>query len=584
MAIQNLTRLYEGEPLAGANGAVIFLPVEFDCEIKRVKVKLEEAASGGDVVFNLSETGGAIISGSTLTIEDGASEAILDGLAIERLEDEDLLLNMVSGAVNSTITLNLRVEDGETGVEIDSTDDVPEGATNKYFTAARVWATVLTGIVFTANSAVTAADSVLIALGKLQAQITALISSVATNTANIATNTTAIGGKVSSNAAIAGATKTKITYDAKGLVTAGADATSDDVSEGATNLYFTAARVRAAVLTGVSFATNSAILATDTLLIALGKLQAQISNFAESQLNFTDITTGNVSTTKHGFAPKLPNDATKYLDGTGAYTVPAGTGGGGTTLPTGDLNAATNVLEKLRGKAVSATVPTDNQAYVFDNAANQFKPVSVMRPGDTVSSSSGLMTYQGKTVIPISAAGDFAGTLASGNQLGINKTASYARFYSLKASGNITIRDVASNTTPDTFGTLYRVEDNTIVATDDDTGGNGKYLVSANLGSTPKTYVFEHAAYGAGDVGAFIVRFTGAGIVEQLSTSIVGATAAGGDLFGTYPNPQVNRVTGIAVPATSTSTGAKGDIAFDATYIYICVATNSWKRIALAAF
>jgi len=27
-------------------------------------------------------------------------------------------------------------------------------------------------------------------------------------------------------------------------------------------------------------------------------------------------------------APKLPNDATQYLDGTGAYSVPAGTGGG----------------------------------------------------------------------------------------------------------------------------------------------------------------------------------------------------------------------------------------------------------------
>ena len=36
----------------------------------------------------------------------------------------------------------------------------------------------------------------------------------------------------------------------------------------------------------------------------------------------TDITTNNVSTTKHGLTPKLPNDATKYLDGTGAYTVP----------------------------------------------------------------------------------------------------------------------------------------------------------------------------------------------------------------------------------------------------------------------
>lgn len=44
----------------------------------------------------------------------------------------------------------------------------------------------------------------------------------------------------------------------------------------------------------------------------------------EENLILRDTTLRDVSTTKHGFAPKLPNDATKYLDGTGAYSVPAG--------------------------------------------------------------------------------------------------------------------------------------------------------------------------------------------------------------------------------------------------------------------
>lgn len=43
-----------------------------------------------------------------------------------------------------------------------------------------------------------------------------------------------------------------------------------------------------------------------------------------------DNTDLNVSTSAHGLTPKLPNDATKYLDGSGAYSVPAG--GGGTDL------------------------------------------------------------------------------------------------------------------------------------------------------------------------------------------------------------------------------------------------------------
>lgn len=52
----------------------------------------------------------------------------------------------------------------------------------------------------------------------------------------------------------------------------------------------------------------------------------------DANLSTTDVTTNDVSTSKHGFAPKAPNDATKYLDGTGNYSVPAGSGGGGLTL------------------------------------------------------------------------------------------------------------------------------------------------------------------------------------------------------------------------------------------------------------
>ncbi len=37
-------------------------------------------------------------------------------------------------------------------------------------------------------------------------------------------------------------------------------------------------------------------------------------------------------------------------------------------------------------------------------------------------------------------------------------------------------------------------------------------------------------------------------------------------------------------PATATSTGTKGTIAFDTSYIYICTATNTWKRVAIGAW
>lgn len=54
---------------------------------------------------------------------------------------------------------------------------------------------------------------------------------------------TALDAKVSGNAAITGATKTKITYDAKGLITGGADATTADIPDSANKRYVTDAQL-----------------------------------------------------------------------------------------------------------------------------------------------------------------------------------------------------------------------------------------------------------------------------------------------------------------------------------------------------
>lgn len=39
-----------------------------------------------------------------------------------------------------------------------------------------------------------------------------------------------------------------------------------------------------------------------------------------------------------------------------------------------------------------------------------------------------------------------------------------------------------------------------------------------------------------------------------------------------------------SAPATSSSTGSEGDIVKDSNYIYVCVATNTWKRAALSTW
>jgi hypothetical protein len=70
--------------------------------------------------------------------------------------------------------------------------------------------------------------------------------------------TNSIAAKVTANANITGATKTKVTYDAKGLVTAGADATTTDIAEGS-NLYFTDERVQDAMNTALVHGSHSGI-------------------------------------------------------------------------------------------------------------------------------------------------------------------------------------------------------------------------------------------------------------------------------------------------------------------------------------
>lgn len=40
----------------------------------------------------------------------------------------------------------------------------------------------------------------------------------------------------------------------------------------------------------------------------------------------------------------------------------------------------------------------------------------------------------------------------------------------------------------------------------------------------------------------------------------------------------------VAVPSTASSTGSIGQIAYNSTHLYVCVATNTWIRVLRAAF
>ena len=77
-------------------------------------------------------------------------------------------------------------------------------------------------------------------------------------------------------------------------------------------------------------------------------------------------------------------------------------------------------------------------------------------------------------------------------------------------------------------------------------------------------------------------EFTGSG----------GVLIDGGDLTisgaGLSAQNRINADGGLKIssgaPASATSTGTAGQIQWDSNYIYVCVATNTWKRVAISTW
>jgi hypothetical protein len=101
---------------------------------------------------------------------------------------------------------------------------------------------------------------------------------------------TALDLKVDENAAITGATKTKITYDAKGLVTSGADATTADIADSTNKRYVTDAQ---ATVIGNTSGTNTGDNATNSQYSGLAASKEDVSNKS------TSVSTDQASNTKY---------------------------------------------------------------------------------------------------------------------------------------------------------------------------------------------------------------------------------------------------------------------------------------------
>ncbi|QEM04879.1 SGNH/GDSL hydrolase family protein [Mucilaginibacter rubeus] len=128
--------------------------------------------------------------------------------------------------------------------------------------------------------------------------------------------------------------------------------TTDAVPEGATNKYFTVSRVLNAVLTGIGFGSASAISATDSILQALGKLQAQITGLFK-------IPSGGAS--GQILAKNSNTDGDLHW-----INAPSGSGGGGSSEPSGQIKSF-----RVDYGAVGDGVTDDTAAVANALAANK---------------------------------------------------------------------------------------------------------------------------------------------------------------------------------------------------------------------
>jgi hypothetical protein len=126
---------------------------------------------------------------------------------------------------------------------------------------------------------------------------------------------TQLDSKVDENAAITGATKTKITFDAKGLVTSGADATTADIADSTDKRYVTDSQL---TVIGNTSGTNTGDNATNSQYSGLAASKQDVITGGASTITSSNLTTSR-ALVSDGSGKVAVSDVTAtelgYLDG-----------------------------------------------------------------------------------------------------------------------------------------------------------------------------------------------------------------------------------------------------------------------------
>ncbi|MFZ1453218.1 MAG: hypothetical protein WAT20_10975 [Ferruginibacter sp.] len=257
---------------------------------------------------------------------------------------------------------------------------------------------------------------------------------------------------------------------------------------------------------------------------------------------------------------------------TGTKTIVSGNGNnlsGNNSIVTGESNTVTATRSVVSGLANGINGENHIVGGVFNNIVAGYGHSIVVGYQDTLSgSSSAIFGYLNKvTAFNGFAAGDRNSVLVQ------NGTAFGYQNAVLGTSGFVTgITDTAAGNTSAAFGT----------------GNNAASYNEFALGLYGTNYTpVSTSVSNVNDRLFNIGNGTSAAARADAFTILKGGNIGIGTASPTAlldVNSNTIRIRTSKTPASSSDTGNTGDIAWDSDYIYVCVAANTWKRVAIASW
>jgi len=160
-----------------------------------------------------------------------------------------------------------------------------------------------------------------------------------------------------------------------------------------------------------------------------------------------------------------------------------------------------------------------------------------------------------------------------------------------------------------TYVGLLKLDDNlpvsgTLKDVSTGTGGATALSLSTTAAKVTGTFQATGAATVAGLTSSGAIAYSGAtnsgvSVSDGTVTGIAYASASSSMAVGTQSNHPLNFLVNNSIvggftsrgintvtntPSSASDTGATGTICWDANYIYVCTATNTWKRSAIATW